>query len=195
MKRWQTLLIGIGVSALALFFVFRQADLSRIAAAFQQARYEYILLTALIYVGLVLIRGYRWHILTERRLSFGDAFWLFNIGFLLNNVLPAKLGEVARAVLAGRKPGMQFGRAASSVVVERLFDLVAVVTQLTVAILLLDLPQWATNAAVIGGVGSFTLVGVLAYAARNPEGALTLGGRLLAILPFFDRDQADDFLQ
>jgi len=195
MKRWQSILIGLVISAVALFFALRQADLGAMAAAFQQARYEYIVLAAVLFFGLVVIRGVRWSVLTQGRLKAVDAIWLFSIGFLFNNILPAKLGEVARGALAGRRPSMHFSSALSSIVVERLFDMVSVVILFGVVLAGLGLPGWATQAGIVMGVLAITGLIVLAVAARMPDLALNVGSTLMALLPRIEKEHAHQFLE
>ena len=130
MKRWIPLIIGIAISLVTLYLAFRSANVGELANAFRTARYEYAVLCVVILLLGNLVRGLRWQVLTQGRLSFSDGFWLWNIGFLFNDVLPARLGEIARTLLAGRRPGMSFTSALSSVVVERLFDMVSVVVLL-----------------------------------------------------------------
>jgi uncharacterized protein (TIRG00374 family) len=195
MKRWQTLLIGLVISALALFLALRQANFAEITQAFHTARYEYVALACALSVGLTMLRGLRWSTLTQGRLPFIDAFWLFNVGFLFNNVLPARLGEIARAILTGRHPRMHFTSALSSIVVERLFDMVSVLVLFGIVLLGLDLPVWATTAGVAMGGGAGIAIVILAFAARRPAGALKLGAKLLALLPGFSQERATAFLQ
>lgn len=195
MKRWHTLLVGILISAAFLYLSLRQADFAQIAAAFRTARYGYV---ALGFAGValaVLVRGVRWSVLTQGRLSPLDGFWLFNVGFLFNNVLPARLGEFARAFLAGRRPRMHFTSALSSIVVERLFDMVCVVIMIVLALLVLPLPAWATTAG--AAMGAVALVGIVVLwaAARWPAPALNLGGRLLALVPRIDEAHARTVLE
>jgi len=195
MKRWQTLLIGILVSALALFLAYRQADFVEMFSAVQQARLLYVVIAIPLITLLTLVRGLRWSILTEARITPWDGFWLFNIGFLFNNILPARLGEIARASLASRRPTIHFTSALSSIVVERLFDMVCVVALFGMVLLSMDLPGWAAGAGSVMGVGAVTGLIALALAARFPEGALRLGARILAVLPRISYDQAHTFLK
>jgi hypothetical protein len=195
MKRWQTLLIGLMISALFLYLALRRADFLQMLGAFRTARYSFVALTFLAVVLIVLLRGLRWSILTGRRLATLDSFWLFNIGFLFNNVLPVRLGEFARAALAGRRPGMHFTSALSSIVVERLFDMVSVVLLVVIALVGLPLPGWAATAGAVMGAVALAGIALLAAAARRPEWALETGSRLLAILPRLTRDRAHKFLR
>jgi glycosyltransferase 2 family protein len=195
MKRWLTIFVGLVISAIALYFAFRQADFGEIAEAFRNANYIFVALATLLVVVTVCIRGLRWSVLTEGRISFADGVWLFNIGFLFNNVLPARLGEIARAVLAGRRPRMHFTSALSSIVVERLFDMVAVGILIGMVLIFLDLPPWATTAGGIMAGGAVLGIIFLAFAAHYPEPALSFGSRVLAILPRIGREQAEHFLR
>jgi hypothetical protein len=194
MKRWIVLIVGLLISAVALYFAFRNANLAELGAAFRSARYEYALLSVLILVISTLVRGLRWRVLTEGRLTFGDGFWLWNIGFLFNDVLPARLGEIVRSLLAGRRPGMSFTSALSSVVVERLFDMVTVVLLLAIALAGNPLPDWATRAGLLMATLAVLGIGLLAFAARRPAGTLKLGVKLLALLPTFGEERARAFL-
>lgn len=195
MKRWHTFAIGLVISIVFLYLSLRQADFAQIAEAFRTARYGYVAATVGGIVLTVFIRGVRWSVLNGGRLSVADGFWLFNVGFLFNNVLPARLGEFARAYLAGRRPQMHFTSALSSIVVERLFDMLLVVIMLATALLVLPLPTWAAQASIV--MGALTLLGlvVLAAAARWPERMLALGARVLAIVPRIEQDDAYAFLQ
>jgi glycosyltransferase 2 family protein len=195
MKRWQTLILGFIISAVALYFAFRKTNLGAIVDAFRHANYLYVALSASLVLITISIRGFRWMILTKRRLSFADGFWLFNIGFLFNNILPARLGEIARAVLAGRRPQMHFTSALSSIVIERLFDMVAVVVMIGMILLVLPLPDVVTKFGALMGVGALFGIVALALAARFPEPALNIGSRIIAVLPRIDKPGAEQFLR
>jgi uncharacterized protein (TIRG00374 family) len=191
-KRWQTILIGLVISVGALFLALWQSDWAEILKAFRTARYIYLVPAVLLTSLFLTLRGFRWNLLTQGRLSVVDGFWLFNVGFLFNNILPARMGEIVRAILAGRRPKMHFSSALSSIVVERLFDMVAVAAMVGVT---QDLPPLLKIAGAAMGGGALVGIGVLAYAARHPEGALRLGARLMALLPKIDEEKADSFLK
>jgi hypothetical protein len=183
------------ISALALFLAYRQANVEEMVGAFRGARYSFVIVSFLMMIVLTAVRGLRWSVLTAGRLKPLDAFWLFNIGFLVNNLLPARIGELARASLAGRRPDLHFTSALSSIIVERLFDMVSVVVLFGIVLIGLDLPAWATGAGTLMGAVAVSGITVLAIAARRPDGALRLGTRLLALLPGIDEDRAFGFLK
>jgi glycosyltransferase 2 family protein len=194
MKRWLTIIVGLLVSAVTLYFAFRNANLAELGAAFRSAHYEYAVLSIFLLAVGTLVRGLRWRVLTGGRLNFPDGFWLWNIGFLFNDVLPAKLGEIVRSLLAGRRPGMSFTSALSSVVVERLFDMLCVVLLLAIALAGNPLPGWATEAGQVMAGVALVGISVLAYSARRPDLALRLGTKVLGVLPRFSQEQAHAFL-
>nr|MBN1228182.1 flippase-like domain-containing protein [Anaerolineae bacterium] len=194
LKRWQTILAGLIISAVFLYLSLRRANLDAMLEAFRSARYQYILLSLLVVIFSVFIRAIRWSVLTQGRLSIGDAFWLFNIGFLVNNLLPARIGEISRAMLAGQRPAMHFSSALSSIVVERLFDMVAVVVMLGIVLIVLPLPSWATGAGALMGAIAITGIIILAIAAQKPMIILNAGSWILAILPRVNREKAREFL-
>lgn len=193
-RRWG-LLLGFAVSAVALYFAFRRADIPAIFAAFRGARYGPIALGFLSIAALTLLRGFRWSVLTGGRLSPMDGFWLFNIGFLINSILPARLGEFARAYLAGRREKMHFTSALSSIAVERLMDMIAVAAMFAFILLAIDLPPWARGAGSVMGIGAVAGIILLAFAARKPERALSLGVRVLARFPRVEEESAERFLR
>ena len=100
MKRWQSLLLGLIISVAALYVALRGAQLNRVAEALGTARYGFALLTIVIVGVSTYVRGLRWSAVLRGRLSPTRGFWLFNTGFLFNNVLPFRLGELVRAYLA-----------------------------------------------------------------------------------------------
>jgi uncharacterized protein (TIRG00374 family) len=195
MKRWQSLILGIVISTAALALALRQASISQVVEALGSARYEFVLACAAMVALGTLVRGWRWSTLTEGRLSAIDGFFLFNIGFLFNNVLPARLGEAVRAYLAGRHPEMHFTSALSSIIVERLFDMASVVMIIGALLLMLPLPGWATTAGVVMGGIALAGIGVLAVAAHYPRFVLQLGSRVLGLIPRFSEARGHTLLQ
>lgn len=194
MKRWWTFLVGLLISAVALYLAFRTTNWAEVVGAFGSLRYEYVILSLIVVIISDIMRGMRWSMLMQGRISLADGFWLFNAGYLFNNVLPARLGEFVRPLLGRRRPGVTFTSALSSIVVERLFDLICVVILLSVGLVALPLPDWATTSGVTVGAGSLAGVIMLALAARYPGPALKAGVSTLALVPGISRERADAFL-
>ncbi len=85
-------------------------------------RWQVIALASLVYFVSLFARVFAWYILLQKRVSFKDAFFAMNAGYLLNNVFPFRLGEIGRALLLDRPEGPKAFEVLSSVVMERVFD-------------------------------------------------------------------------
>jgi uncharacterized protein (TIRG00374 family) len=166
------LLVSLG--ALAVLFYF--ADLDKMGAALRQANARFILLAAVFTLGWLLIRSLAWRTLLRERARFSDVFWTLNEGYLLNNLLPFRLGEVGRALLLGQKSGLAFWQVLPTILVERILDL-----SLAVGLLLATVPfvigaaRAREVAAITGGVMLAGLV-VLDLVGRTPELVMRLYG-------------------
>lgn len=157
MRRHLQWVVGLLISVAALAWALRDVRLAEVSQALQGARYLYAVpAVALILVGQV-ARALSWRTILGRALPFGRVFRALNAGYLLNNVLPFRLGEVGRAYLISRTRQLTTAQALSSVLVERVIDLCMLAGMLTVFVPL--------AAGLLGGpltVGAVFLVPVLA---------------------------------
>jgi glycosyltransferase 2 family protein len=148
LKRWQFGLLGGFISVLAIFFIFRQMDLPALGQALAVARYIYVLPTLLLLLLGLATRACRWQVLLSGGLPLWRAFSIVNVANLVNGVLPLRMGEVARAYLATRAdPPVPVFKSASTIVVERLLDLLAVMVLLGLALAAGPLPDEFRGAA------------------------------------------------
>lgn len=117
--RW---LIPLLISGLAIWLVFRQVELSQFIENLSQIGWRTLLLAVLVYFASLFARVFCWWLLLRRRVSYWDAFFTMCAGYLLNNVFPFRLGEVGRALLLDSTEGPSALEVFSSVLVERIFD-------------------------------------------------------------------------
>ena len=135
MKHWRFGLLGLVVSLLAIYFIVRQMDMARLGTALLHARYGYVLPTIILLVMGLVTRAVRWRVLLNNELRLQRAFSITNVSYLVNGVLPLRVGEVARVFLANRAtPPVAVFKSASSIVVERMLDLMAVLLLLGFAL-------------------------------------------------------------
>jgi hypothetical protein len=103
----------------------------------------------------------RWRILagSEKPLSPVAMFWATNVGYMGNNVLPARSGDVLRSFLVARKADLSFWRVLATTVTERVIDaLVLILLSLILIPMVGDLPDWLWGAMrAVGGVGIIAL--------------------------------------
>ena len=100
-----------------------------------------------------------WRTLLQEIPSYRDVFLTITEGYLLNNLLPFRLGEVGRAFLLSRKAGIGFWQVISSIMIERILDIM-----MAVSLLLSTLPfvvgaTWGMDAAI--GTGGIVLLFLL----------------------------------
>ena len=142
--------IGIGISIVALYLALLGIDLPQVKLALSQAEYVYLIPAALAVLAGVVARSVRWQVLLGPGVSLERTFWVTGIGYLASNVLPFRLGDPIRAVVIGRGDSVSTVSALSTVVVERVLDMLTVVTLL------------AGLAPFIGGAGKTMGAGMMA---------------------------------
>ncbi len=123
MKRFAQFAIAFAVSGCILYALFGQFDPAETMASVWQARPSLLMLGIMFMIAAYLFRGARWRI-WERSLSYWDSLRLILIGFMGNNVLPARLGEILRAHCTAVKTSRDRGRttALASIGAERILD-------------------------------------------------------------------------
>lgn len=125
MKKVRQSLIGLVIAFGALYYTLRNVSLEELATSLKNAELIYILpglaLICLSYVA----RAYRWQILLRpfKQIPVKEIYSPLMIGFM-GSILPARAGEIMRAYVVGKKHNITFSGAFSTIIVERLFDLV-----------------------------------------------------------------------
>jgi uncharacterized protein (TIRG00374 family) len=179
-RRW---LPGVVISLIAIAAIVKFVDLNQFVLAIRSANYWLLLAFLVTSIVWLMVRGIVWRTLLRNRASYRDVFWTLCEGYLLNNFLPFRLGEVGRAFLLGRKAKLSFMDVLSTIVIERVLDLA-----FSAAILLSAVP-FVVGAAGAGRIaiviGVLVVIGmiVLYLLARNREWALGLFQKLSARWP------------
>lgn len=188
MKRWRNVLLGVVISVATLAYALNGNDLSKIGDELASGRYLWAIPCGLLIALGLWFRGLRWRFLLNERIAPTRSFHITNISYFLNAWLPLRLGEVARAYLVTRlKPPIAMFTALSSVVVERLIDLLAVVVLVVLAVQLTDVPSEVQVSAQLIGVVSVLGMLVLAFFAARRQVAHAIVSFFLKILPFLER--------
>ena len=127
MKTARNLIIGLAITAAALYYTFRNVSFKDLADSFNSVDYIYIVPAVAIILLSFLFRAFRWRILVApmKKVPVTGLFAPLMVGYMAN-ILPARAGEFIRAYLLGKKHGIPFSGAFASIVVERLFDIVAI---------------------------------------------------------------------
>lgn len=166
---WRTLL-GLLISASLLYFTFRGVDFGEVVHEMGQADPVLLLAATAAATFIFWVRAWRWRAILDpvhRGTTFRSRFSAVCIGFMGNNLLPARIGEFARAYALSRSEPVPIVASLSSLVVERLFDAVFLVLFLFGAMMLPGFPAWPATAttdfpAIARGLG-ITVAAIMVF--------------------------------
>src|SRR5262249_24980692 len=178
------LIAGIGVSFACLYFATRGTDWARVGAILMAARPLWVAGVMLASLLAVYRRAPRWRVLLRPLgiVPLYPALSATAIGFGASAVLPFRIGELVRPALLGRRIGVGVSAALSSVVLERLFDMLLVIVCFLVVALVYPLPPALRDSAIIPGILALVGFGVLYAIQRRRVASETIVERLLGRL-------------
>ena len=179
-KRW---LPGAIISIGLIILVLKAVDLNEIAAAFKAANLTYILLGGLVSAIWILVRSQVWRTLLQNRPSYKDTLICIGEGYLMNNVLPFRLGELGRAFLLSEKTDLKFTEILPTIVVERIFDLIVSAAILITSVSYVSDAKWMQQSALASGGVILLGIVVLYIIARNQNWALGVFNTISARIP------------
>ena len=167
--------VGIVLSVALLWYALRDVDPAAVVREIKRAD-PLLYLAAVIAATLVFpIRAWRWGTMLAASVpdtAFHSRFAATTIGFMGNNILPARVGEFARAYAFSKMENITVVASFGSLVVERLFDAIGVVGLLFVALSLPGVPD-------IGNMGGRDLTALANTLAVLVTVALVLGVSLV----------------
>jgi uncharacterized protein (TIRG00374 family) len=169
---WQFWL-GLAISAVFLYFVLRGIDFAAFWETIQTANYWWLIPGVAVYFLAVWARAWRWHYLLRplKAIPTGTMFPIVAIGYMGNNIYPARAGEVLRAVILKRKEGVAISASLATIIVERIFDGVVML-----AFIFVNLGELARLNAASGLAAGLSIQQIAFW------GSLVFFGALLAFL-------------
>ncbi len=158
---WLGLIVSLGL----LVFVFYQTDPSKILVSLQQAQYIYLLPALALYFVGVGVRAVRWHFLLRslKPIPSRALFPPVVIGYMANDILPARMGEIVRAYVLGRQENISKAATLVTIVVERVFDGLTMLTFLVAGSFALNFADAELNTR-LRVVGALFIVAIVALA-------------------------------
>lgn len=159
--------LGIVLSAALLAWVLAQIPLDKVWAVLRSSDLLLFAAAAFFATICVPIRAIRWRPILDpvaRRLPYGSLWRATAIGMMVNNVIPARVGEVARAyALTREEPKLPFSASLASLAVDRLFDAFVVLVLTVIPMFLPSFPKGAMIGTV--SVTRFAIMGSILLAA------------------------------
>ncbi len=174
--RMSRLRLGLGliISAVFLAVALQGQDLAYVWDTIIHANYIWIIPGILTYCLAVLARTWRWHYMLRsiKLVSLRTLFPIVTIGYMGNNIYPARAGEVLRAYILKKRTGVSMSASLATVVIERLFDGLVMLLFVFVSLPRLEaLPEWLKQIVVLGSVVFFGALIVFFVVAANPTRA------------------------
>ena len=173
LRRQLLVVFGVAVSFAALYLVLQSIDLGEAVAVLATAD-PLPLLSVVGVVGVqVALRAFRWSLLLPRRQGGTRIAWVrlvppLLVGYLGNAILPARLGEPMRAVIAARRERVGMPETLASVLLERVVDVATLAPVAFVAALLAGAPVWATQVLGVIAAGGLVILAILATVGVMP---------------------------
>ena len=162
MKRWQ-LWIGVLISGVFLYLALRGLKLPDVWRAVQGAQYFWLIPGIAVYFVGVWVRSWRWHFLLRpiKDIPTVEMFPIVTIGYMGNNIFPARAGEVLRAVILKQSHDVAISASLATIIVERVFD--GLVMLAFVFLNLNELAELTMASGVIGNIQQLAFWGTIAF--------------------------------
>lgn len=144
--------IGIGISAIFLYLAFRGQDFREIGAALRETSIWWVIPALVLYFAGVYLRATRWRILLRSvapTATTNQLFPIVVIGFMANNILPLRAGEIVRSVVIGREFGVRKTSALATIAVERIFDGITMLGFLAFSMIFVSLTSELQSLAIL----------------------------------------------
>jgi glycosyltransferase 2 family protein len=193
--RWRqaSLWVGLLVSLVFAYLAVRDVDAAAFGTALREMEYWVLAPAALVLALAIFLRAVRWRLLfaPRHRPSTSAITTSLLIGYLFNNILPARAGEAARIIALKQRAGTARFEALGTVVAERALDVVCLIVLLFAVAPTLPGVDWLPRALAVGGGLSLGLVALLIAMAFYGHRPARLLLRPLSLLPGISGERSE----
>ena len=182
-----SLVAGIALSLAALYFAFRNVPLNDLWDYLKSINYFWTIPAVILALFSFFIRAMRWQFIlaSSHKIGIWRAYHPMMIGFMINCILPGRLGEFARPVILQKNENVPFATGIATVAAERVFDVCALVTFAVITLAAIDI-----NPEIEIVFGDFTLNRATLETIFNRiilMGILLICGIIAISIPFIRR--------
>jgi len=172
--------LGILISAVFFAWFLQGLSLGEVWRDLTEANYWYLIPGVAVYFVAVWARTWRWQYLLKPMawLPLGRLFPIVVIGYMGNNVYPARAGEFIRSYVLKRNAGVSFSASIATVFVERVFDGLVMLFFVFVTVPFVHLPTWLNYTVIVATVAFAVALLALVALAVWPQRFLTVYDRL-----------------
>ena len=165
------------VSILLIYLCVKNIDFKQSVALLKNADISLIIIGVIIYIFSYIVRSFRWdYILAPlKKMKFLQSFYYLVFGFFMNNILPLRLGEFVRAIVAGKKLEISRSGVFATIVVERLMDIIIfIIAFFLIAMFVPNIPSWLQKSFILCAVLFGLMFIVLFFMSKDEEKFLNL---------------------
>lgn len=155
------IILGILLSIFFLYLALHKVNWQDVKISFVQANYIFIIPVSLLTVFNIWIRAYRWKYLISpiKNIPIRCLFAAVSIGFMTNALMPARLGDLARAYVLGEKEKLNKISSFGTVVLERTIDIFSYLVLFSLITFFFPFPVWVIKIiSVIFAVGIIIVI-------------------------------------
>jgi uncharacterized protein (TIRG00374 family) len=180
-RRWPVFIVALLVSAALLWYALRDLQWGEIQTAMRGANYWWLVPGVAVYFVSVWFRAWRWGFLlrSSKRVPANRLFPVVVIGYMGNDILPFRLGEVLRAYVLWRKEGINVGTTLTTAALERLFDGLTMVLFVLVGLLFVPLSELLSQLVTVASAVFVGALVVFLFLAARPDLLQRLAGFLV----------------
>lgn len=160
-------IFGLAISIAAVIWLAREFDFHSVLLVLKTAELSVLAPIPLLIFASFSLRAQRWRALVEHQpaIAYWSSFRALMLGYLLNNLLPARAGDVARALELARTDRLSRTKVLATLVTERTADLAATLLILSAVLLSYPaLPEWLKKAGIAISFVTAMAIGVLMLA-------------------------------
>jgi hypothetical protein len=167
------------------FFGSPRFNFAELGSVLRNAEWRQIAVAGVIFFASLIVRAWRWQqiMISLVKMPFWQVFGAMNIGYLANNVLPFRLGELYKAQVVYQLSGLSRTEAFGTIIVERLVDLVYMVPFIALALLMYPMPEAYQIGGIIVSVAAFVMGGFCVWLGVDHARAIHWTRKAFSVLP------------
>jgi glycosyltransferase 2 family protein len=184
-RRSALVLAGLAVTVFFGYLAVRHVDPASVRRAIADSDPWWLVPALAVFAVSIVLRAWRWQLLfaPDARPPFGAVTRALFVGYVFNNLLPARAGEAARIVALREEASTPRAETLATVVIERVFDVASLLVLLFAAAPFLPAVSWLGKAGVVAGVAALALVLLVLALSRWEERAIAVAAWPLRQVP------------
>jgi uncharacterized protein (TIRG00374 family) len=190
-------ILGFAISALFLYLAVRNVEWGMVLSGLKDIDLIYFVLTIVCLFVSIFFRALLWKNLLrfKKKVSLLHAFEAIIIGYMGNNVLPFRMGELVRAYAMSKKEGLSKSLSLASIVLERILDVLSLLIFFAALFLSVQLADWLVMSGAVVLAFLILMVVLVYLAAADAWRFSSLLTKLLRHFPATISHQAERITQ